>query len=268
MPKRYVHIVTVGASLLNNALREKQLPTLPPSLQGQLDVENALKKHEINKEKVVEELLTYIRNKGHEASAELSSISEYIQKGKVDTVHLLHTDTEVGEVCANALQRYFWEKGINTKKHRIEGFQTEQEFNEKGLQNLLLKTYDLIKKHEGERVLLNATGGFKPEGTALSLVSFIMRKPVYYRHETFKTTITLPPLPIDWKSEILDQKYRSALQDLIQPNAIEKNEFEKRYGKDVAEAMAEDLLLIKDTGQKYELTPFGKLIYRVAFSHP
>ncbi|BAJ50610.1 hypothetical protein CSUB_C0752 [Candidatus Caldarchaeum subterraneum] len=266
MPKKYIHIVTVGASLLTNALREKTLTSLPQHLQNQPDVENALKKGEINKQNIVKELLTYIEKKGQEASAELSSISEYMQKKKVDIVHLLHTDTEVGEVCATALQQHFWQKGINASKERIEGFRTEQEFYERGLQNLLLKTHDLIKKYRDERVLLNATGGYKPETTALSLVAFIMGKPVYYRHETFKTTITLSPLPIDWKSDILDQRYKSALLDLIKLNTIDKTEFEKRYGKEVAEAMSEDFQLIKDTGQKYELTPFGKLIYRVAFS--
>ncbi|MEM4290359.1 MAG: putative CRISPR-associated protein [Candidatus Caldarchaeum sp.] len=128
------------------------------------------------------------------------------------------------------------------------------------------KNTSTIHPHPPERVLLNATGGFKPESTALSLVAFIMGKPVYYRHETFKTTITISPIPIDWKTDILDQRYRSALQDLINLKTMDKTEFEKRYGKEVADAMTEDFQLIKDTGQKYELTPFGKLIYRVAFS--
>jgi len=269
LPRRVrVHIVTVGASLLTNALRDDQnVKQLLPNASSVRDVENALRDGRPTRRELVEALLSYVSRKGNAACAELTSMSEHIDRRLVDLVYLLHTDTEVGEVCGTVLERHLNRSGIRAERRRIEGFRNEEEFRERGLQNLLLVTHELIKKHREDAVLVNATGGYKPEGTALSILAFVMGKPVYYRHEDFRTTVFIPPLPIDWREDVLDRVYRSALMDLSR-GSMDASEFERRYGKEVAERMLEDLMLIRERDGKYEMTEFGRVIYWVAFSDP
>ncbi|MEM2550506.1 MAG: hypothetical protein QW689_08865 [Nitrososphaerota archaeon] len=128
----------------------------------------------------------------------------------------------------------------------IEGFRFESEFAEKGLQNMLYTAHSLIKRHRDDMVFIKATGGFKPEVTAVSLLAFVLRRPVCYRHETFRTTDSTFPLPINWRDEMLDVRYRSALR------LIPMEEFVRGYGLEMAEEMSENLLLIKETGDAYE----------------
>ncbi len=268
MPRRtYVHIVTVGASLLSNALREDQrVKDLLRSTGGLKAVEAELRSGHVDKGALIDALVSYIASKGNAASAELNSMSEHFASGKVSVVYLLHTDTMVGEVCGRALERHLRTKVMMVERIAVEGFRSEAEFRERGLQNLLLKAHGLVKKHEGDVVMLNATGGFKPEGTALSILAFVMGRPVYYRHEDFMTTVSIPALPIKWSEEVFDKNYRFPLMDLLREGSIDAAEFERRYGADVKEKMLEDLMMIRQRNGKVELTEFGKLIYRVIFS--
>lgn len=265
--KNYVHIVTVGASLLSNALREdERVRNLLGETGSMRNVEAALRNGVIEKERLIDALVSYIASKGSTASAELNSMSEHLSSKKVSVVYLLHTDTMVGEVCGTALERHLRGMGISVERIRVEGFRSEAEFRERGLQNLLLRAHELVKKHEGDVVMLNATGGFKPEGTVLSILAFLMGRPVYYRHEDFMTTVFIPPLPIEWKEEVLDRKYRSPLMDLLREGSMDAAEFERKYGAEVKEKMLEDFMLIRERDGRVELTELGRLIYRVVFS--
>ena len=268
MPRRaHVRIVTVGASLLSNALRDDQrVRSLIGEVSGLKGVEAALRSGAVDRDALVSALVSYIGVKGDAASAELNSMSEHLASGNVSRVYLLHTDTMVGEVCGLALERHLRRRGVTVERIRVEGFKSEAEFWERGLQDLLLKAHELVKKHENEVVMLNATGGFKPEGAALSILAFLMRRPVYYRHEDFMTTVYIPPLPIEWREEVLDGKFRSPLTDLLKMGSMDAAEFERKYGADVKEKMVEDFMLIRERDGKVELTALGKLIYRVTFS--
>jgi len=268
LPRRnYVHIVTVGASLLSNALRDDQRVRNLLGETGSLrNVEAALRSGVIDKERLIDALVSYIASKGEAASAELNSMSEHFSSKRVSVVYLLHTDTMVGEVCGTALERHLRSRGISVERIRVEGFRSEAEFRERGLQNLLLRAHELVKKHEGDVVMLNATGGFKPEGAVLSILAFLMGRPVYYRHEDFMTTVFIPPLPIEWKEEVLNKEYRSPLMDLLHKGSMEAAEFERKYGREVKERMLEDFMMIRERDGKVELTELGRLIYRVAFS--
>ncbi|MCS7145837.1 MAG: putative CRISPR-associated protein [Aigarchaeota archaeon] len=269
MGRRYVHLVTVGASLLNNAVAQDQQVRNLVGGQKRIDeVERLLVEGKVNREDLVKALRSYVDKAGYRASAELNSISDYLAKRKVDLVYLLHTDTKVGSICGETLELYFWDKGIDAKGETIEGFMSEREFAERGLQNLLIRAHELIKRHKDDIILLNATGGFKPEGAALSIIAFILGKPIYYRHETFGSTINIPPLPIDWNQDMLTHKYRQALMELINRGSIDKKTFEERFSKEIAEKLLEEYLVIRETGDRYELTPLGRLIYRVAFADP
>ena len=268
MPRRaHVHIVTVGASLISNALRDDQrVRSLIGEVSGLKGVEAALRSGAIDKDSLVDALVSYIEIKRDAASAELNSMSEHLASGNVSRVYLLHTDTMVGEDCGLALERHLRRRGIAVDRVRIEGVQERGGVLGEGLQNLLLKAHELVKKHENDVVMLNATGGFKPEGAALSILAFLMRRPVYYRHEDFMTTVYIPPLPIEWREEVLDRKFKSPLMDLLKMGSMDAAEFERKYGADVKEKMVEDFMLIRERDGKVELTALGKLIYRVAFS--
>jgi CRISPR/Cas system-associated protein Csm6 len=112
--------VTVGASLLSNALRDDQrVRSLIGEVSGLKGVEAALRSGAIHRDALVSALVSYIEVKGDAASAELNSMSEHLASGNVSRVYLLHTDTMVGEVCGLALERHLRRRGITVDRVRI-----------------------------------------------------------------------------------------------------------------------------------------------------
>lgn len=100
---RRVHVVTVGASLLSNVLRNCGGVQ---SLLGRVtDIESVEEKFgggEVNRNQLHGELVGFLRNEGELVSAEVASMSKFLDRGEIEFVYLLYTDTLVGDVCSRA----------------------------------------------------------------------------------------------------------------------------------------------------------------------
>lgn len=119
-----------------------------------------------------------------------------------DDLVFLHSDTEEGQRCAEALTRYFAEEGGHrTRMERIAGLSyNEKGFVSHGLRELvrLMSREIRLASRAGQPAHLNATGGFKAEIAYATALGLIFGVPVSYIHEKFGDIITLPATPIAW----------------------------------------------------------------------
>jgi len=174
-------LTTVGTSLLGNARRSLD-PAQPAAVADQ-QLSNYLSHADPTK-----------------ASAETNSLSRLLHEG--DRVVFLHSQTDEGRQCAEALQRHF--DGQRDYTATLVGVPdltyAESRFKMRGLRSLVATLISLIRKERasGREVLVNATGGFKAEIAYATLVGLLFDVPVYYIHEAFQDIIEMPPTPIGW----------------------------------------------------------------------
>jgi len=265
MVRKRIHIVTVGASLLTNAITSEEIKNIVGA--GRIDqIEDKLRGGEINRNELFVRLTRFLEQRGDEASAELASMAKFLKDNKVDLAYLLYTDTEVGDLCSRVLSSYLRKRyNLDVETVKVNGYRDEDAFSREGLANLAMKVWNLIKRHkESDRVYVCATGGFKPETAIVSLIANLHRVSVYYRHETFRTQVAIPVLPIEWRYQLM-KKYSDALVQLISNKRIPKNEFLSKYGEQLADEMENDYWLIREVDGYYELLPIGRLLYHVLF---
>jgi putative CRISPR-associated protein (TIGR02619 family) len=261
---RRVHVVTVGASLLSNALRNwESVKSLISGLTSVELVEERLNSGEVNRNQLHKELVDFLRNEGELASAEIASMSSFLDRNEIDFVYLLYTDTLVGDVCSRALESYLEARNVKVQRLPIEGYSDEETFSREGLGNLATTVWKIIKSHKkNERVYVCATGGFKPETSIITVIANLQGIPVYYRHESFRKHVAIPGLPITWHFE-LKENYNPPIKELFDNIRIKRDEFYKRFGQDLAEEMQNRYWLIRQVDEYFELTPIGRLMYDI-----
>lgn len=175
-------------------------------------------------------------NTGHylvQASAESHSLFR-MNLDPADTVHLLHTQTEEGKVCADALKSLISDSealGQKVQLHEVHGLQVEDRdrFRREGIDNLFKRLDELSKPHldRGQHdVWLNVTGGFKSVVPYVTLFGLLYRLPVVYIFERSETLITLPPAAINFDFERLAQ-IDGAIRRLTEEGPMPKDEFFK-----------------------------------------
>ena len=196
--------MTVGASIVSNALTGNVIPyrNLP-------ELEEKLKAGELDKEELLAKLLDFVSKDPKRASAELNTCLDLLEegRGRQQYVYLLHSDTEVGKLCAGILRDYlvkisresYGRKIAVRAPIQIKRLGDQERFGE-GLANLFERVVMITKRHkeEGDVVFIHATGGFKPE-TAVAVMAAnlpVVGAPVFYLHEHFKKIVRLPAMPV------------------------------------------------------------------------
>lgn len=227
-------LVTVGTSLLSNAKRD--LKVEHPSHQ---------------------QLANYLRHTdAGKATAETNSLSRLLQEG--DHVVFLHSQTDEGKQCAEALRRHYEGQGSPARLQEVPDLTyAESRFKMRGLRSLVATLIDLIRRErqQGRQVLINATGGFKAEIAYATLVGLLFDVPVYYIHEAFRDVIEMPPTPISWDYTLLAnyEEFFEWLDSDLRPST----EVDKRLGGLPAEIR---LLLTEEEGFTL-LSPTGEAFY-------
>ena len=191
---------TVGTSLLK--ARDKTLPDLV-------------------------ELLFFLNSTDpRKACAETNALSRLLKDG--DRLIFLHSETEEGKLCAQALSLHYERQGYETAFAVIPHLSyRETHFRLQGLRSLVGKLVECIRNERarGQEVLINATGGFKAEGAYATLVGLLFDVPVYYIHEVFQEIIKMPAIPIDWDYSLLaehEEFFHFLRQDLRSRYELEK----------------------------------------------
>jgi len=151
-----------------------------------------------NKQNDVVNILTETINSENEpqASAETNSLSKTnLQNG--DILYFLCSNTPPGKICAQALYQYYQNR-CNVQKITIENLKGDK--FEQGLRELTDKIVEIIReqKNNANQIIINATGGYKPESTYATLAGILQKVEIKYLHEEFDNLVELPPIPISF----------------------------------------------------------------------
>ncbi len=160
-------------------------------------------------------------------SAELNTIISFLRHwdGTAYTqelnIRLYPTYTGTGIFCAYVIKNYildhtdnFVDRADLRRDCRIscdvsvlKGFGTDERFFVEGIDELLDKyaRHILELRRQGYRVVLAATGGFKPECTYATIIGLLCGVDrIVYIHEAFKHLVELPAIPLDIDREVIE----------------------------------------------------------------
>lgn len=177
-------LMTVGTSLLTNRdekLEEKR-PWVGEKTIGSQEVAIAWMNQKTN------ESLDWMEH----FSAETNTFWRLDPK-HADELILLHSDTNEGLECAQALCAFFqqtWKQQI-VQLHPLPGVNYESEQSESALEKMASLLLQLIEKANGT-LTLAATGGFKAQTMIMGIIGQSQGIPVCYVHEKYRTLIYLP----------------------------------------------------------------------------
>jgi len=194
MTMRDILICTVGTSLIGNIEHSDN-----PKLKKLYEDKNA-------KGLAVE--LCGVSSDARLCGAEINSINSIIEKGHLTSKNLLKllvSDTESGKFIGQVLKQYF---GNARNRNRFEEVDCEvvegltdtdvYRFKTEGLRNLVRKIGDTALKYTSNRILINATGGYKAQISFAGMIGQALDIPVCYLFERFTEVIELPPQPVSF----------------------------------------------------------------------
>lgn len=260
--KLWIHIVTVGTSIAQNAITKRIIP----EISDIKNLENRLSDPQFM-DNVISACLAFVKENPQAASAELNTSLKLLkdgkERGRQQQVYLLHSDTKTCDVCARVLERYL--KGLSEQNYKIsakllkiENLGNEESFEE-GLANLFEQILRLAKEHRemGDEVFMHATGGFKPETAIAVLASNIVGIPVFYVHEHFRKIVRIPAMPVSPRRK---KRFQDLMNELCRR---EKVPWEQLPHLRIPREIAEDAIRMGWAEDKEAIciSPMGKLLW-------
>ena len=193
--------------------------------------------------------------------AEINSIEEARKKmlTGLESIFFLVSDTPDGRNTGMVLKEYFTQRSDlalrNVESSVVESLQDERpkDFKVHGLRNLVRRAGECIQRSGGpEKVLIDATGGYKAQIAIAVLVGQALNIPVTYKHERFSEIIDFPPLPISFDYRILGRN-AELLTDFERGQALSSSE-----AGSLDEKLRVLLTEVSEDGESlYELSPIG-----------
>ncbi|ADY01688.1 APE2256 family CRISPR-associated protein [Vulcanisaeta moutnovskia 768-28] len=198
-------------------------------------------------------------------SAELNSIIAFLRS--LPARHVINelrlqfypTDTGTSRFCARAITEYLRRYGnefrgltgiptsaalVVDDSVTLKGFGRDVDWFREGLVDLMDKFVGRVieLRRGGYRVVVNPTGGFKPESAYLTLMAMLAGAwRVIYIHETFREIVELPMLPIT-----IDPRYVDALTQIMKGKGTSKGILQQ-LGIDVEDLADKELVGITDS---------------------
>ena len=138
-----------------------------------------------------------------EASAETNSLS-HLNLQKEDILYFISSNTQTGKICANVFYEYYRNFCKVNKPIIIYNLDKEIFNFNQGIRELSDKIVEIIisEKGKGNEVIINATGGYKPEGIYATLSGILNDVKAVYIHEGFDSLVELPSIPISFNLSI------------------------------------------------------------------
>lgn len=236
-------ISTVGTSLLGNARRSLKLQFSDTVSDEQLDKYFAFE------------------TEPTKLSAEINALTR-LKAGNNDRIVFLYSQTDVGEQCSSALERYFRGKVAQVRRAPIAslGYESER-FKNYGLRKLVevLLTEIDEETRAGHRVVLDATGGFKAQIAFAVLIGQVRQLPVYYIHELFNDIVEMPPVPVTWDFSVFSEArpfFDWLLEAERAPHDVES--YLRRFSDPTREKLQ---LMIVEEGGQVALSATGYVFY-------
>ena len=196
------HIVTVGTSIISNALRQagQGNPLFKPYTQELTDL--LVGRSTRIPGGLHDNLVSYTVTSPREASAELNAFLGLLETMEAPAGHALTlytTDTPASRIAADILSTALKERPLPQRHTLLElNVKTIDHLGRDfwhGLTSLLATLIeDILKaKKRNVKVYVNPTGGYKPEtGYTLIAASLAGADAAYYIHENLRKTIILP----------------------------------------------------------------------------
>ncbi|NHV97918.1 MAG: putative CRISPR-associated protein [Thaumarchaeota archaeon] len=208
-----LHLFTVGVSILQNFGRSdvgKEFSgsdgwyRLPPDSPEQQKFISWARRGE----RVFDTVLRFVDSDPRRASAELNAFYRFesLAGAAEREVALLATDTGTGLFCARVLEAHLESRGYRVREPIVvRGFGLGYDFFEDALASLMDTIAKTVGKR-GDRVYLNATGGFKPE-TTFAVIAALLHgvRGIYYIHESFQDVVILPAPPLQIEASYLEK---------------------------------------------------------------
>lgn len=189
---RDILVCTVGTSLIGNIIRSNDLD---------------LKKcyEENNSQGIAVELCRHAPD-DRLCGAEINSINSIIEKCHLTSrgaLKLLVSDTDEGQFIGRVLCQYY-KSSKNKSRFEVADFEVIEGLNDvdvnrfrnEGLRNLVRHISKTVKQYSSERILINATGGYKAQISFAGMIGQALEIPVCYLFEKFSEVIQLPPQPV------------------------------------------------------------------------
>jgi len=229
-------LATVGTSILANLERKLQELNVSKDLEEVLRGSSRLrlddpKQQEFRRrvhysDPLMRIAVDAVARDPEQMSAELNTIIKFFREWRPGTAYVeeLHirlypTDTGTSVFCANAIKNYveFYRQDfvklldirqdckITCDIVELKGFGVSEKFFTEGIDELLDKyaKYILSLKKRGYKVILAATGGFKPECTYAVIIGLLCGVDrIVYVHEAFRYYVDLPAIPLDVDPEV------------------------------------------------------------------
>jgi len=204
--------------------------------------------------------------------AEVNSINSLMEENLIDNSGILFfmiSDTDDGRYIGKVLELFFSFKHPEYNFKAVHIVQINDlndkdvyKFKNKGLKNLVKEISKIVRKFGNERLLINATGGYKAQIAFAAIIGQTLQIPVAYLFEKFSKIITLPPQPISFDFEKWTKSF-SMLHHLNQEGILDEKEL-NRYGDPLQ--IKELIDSIDENGTKYiELSPIGQLFFEKYF---
>lgn len=230
---RWVHVISVGTSILRNFSREsvelcRELGICEWGFIGfdhpdQVRALASARRGDV----IFDSLYDFVSRNPGRASAELNaflravSLFSHSPPGDVG-VYVFSSDSGTGYLCASLVHAFLSDSGYSTLSKdpvRISGLGRNLLSFEDSLVDLVDKVVVKILEwnSRGIRVYLNLTGGFKPESAYLVLAGALAgAQRAYYIHETFDDVVSvpLPRLTIDHRLASIIKRLKDPYQAL------------------------------------------------------
>lgn len=228
-----MHIIVSGTSILRNTSRRiagevGDVLTRCSRAEPQSPEDLECSRHATPNSVAYQEALAKLRLDPCNISAEVNAMAPWLgicgrggeAPSRVDRVVVLHTDTGAGTLAARILTHYLRDLlgGSVEDAKPVSGFGVPGSMV-RGLISLARAVKE--EASQGDIVLLNVTGGFKPESgyALLAGLSHYKVLAAYYIHEYFKDTVIIPLVPVD----VLDH-LQATTGDMVEVKGVEELE--------------------------------------------
>jgi putative CRISPR-associated protein (TIGR02619 family) len=244
-------ICTVGTSLLTNLSRGTQSP-----------LKEFADKRDVNG--TVNELV--LKPDAHRCCAELNSIASIVKHRYLRVYErcvFLVSDSDEGRFIGAVLKDYIGYEKSPFHFQEVEFLVIKDlcdtdinRFRDRGLKNLVKLISKEVRCRGKNRILINATGGYKAQISFAGMIGQALGIAVAYMHERFSDIIILPPLPLNLDMDFYLQ-YAEEFFDLNQGTSIPEEHYL------VCDSRFESLIeSISNKGETYTtLSVSGQLFY-------
>jgi len=189
---RDILICTVGTSMVSNAENEKASPLFSAFREGNI--------------KGMTLALLELKHDDRRCGAEINSIHSILRSRYLtakDKLLFFVSDTDAGRFTGQVLSDYYThgknEDSFPQAEYKvIEGLTDDSvwRFRNEGLRNLVRLISEKVKRYGSNRIMINATGGYKAQISFAGMIGQALEIPVCYMHERFPEVIQLPPQPV------------------------------------------------------------------------